>query len=402
VLRLNLTQKFIAFLFGTSQQIVSDAVDAVTTVLLEHFVPANLGLAHLSREDAIRNHSRTFFNALFDNPEEVLFLICDGTYLYIDKPGDFEEQRKTYSLHKHRNLYKPMMIVLPSGYLIDAPGLFYADGSNNDAKIMEYLLKMPELANFVNNNDCVIYDRGFRDVVKQSTDAGLQVYMPSLLPNGQKQFTAIEANQSRRVTMVRWLVESANGRLKNVFPFFKGTIVGSYSAKIQPFFRIACSILNKFYGPLFHQKDKHERIAHALLARIDMPNLLQGRVEELGLIRMTKSWEEASATSVPDFPIMSWENLEEFTLGTYQLTISQRYIKYHMKRDPRFRIYLHRDTPKIVRAKLESRFSRNCFHTLWVEYDPVKEGISGVCGWYCQCKNGARVVGACSHIVAVS
>jgi len=202
--------------------------------------------------------------------------------------------------------------------------------------------------------------------------------------------------------MVRWLVESANGRLKNVFPFFKGTIVGSYSAKIQPFFRISCAILNKFYDPLFNNKEKHARIAQALLARIDMPNLLQGRVEELRLIRMTKSWEEASETSVPEFPRMTWENLEDFTLGSYQLAISERYIKYHMKKDPRFRIYLHSDTPNIIRASLESRFSRNKFHTLWVEYDPLKLGISGVRGWYCQCKNGARVVGACSHVVSVS
>lgn len=62
------------------------------------------------------------FKILYEAPEDTLFPIFDGTYLYIDKPSDFELQKKTWSVQKNRNLVKPMMIVLEDGYVIDAPG----------------------------------------------------------------------------------------------------------------------------------------------------------------------------------------------------------------------------------------------------------------------------------------
>lgn len=60
----------------------------------------------------------------------------------------------------------------------------------------------------------VIVDRGFRDAVTFMEENGLQVHMPFHLPRGKKQHSTTEANISRMVTKVRWVVESANGRLK--------------------------------------------------------------------------------------------------------------------------------------------------------------------------------------------
>jgi len=401
-LRLDLTQRFLAFLFKTQQQVVSESIKAVSKILEDEFVPVNLGFSHMSREEAIRKHSRKFFNQLFEKPEDTLFLTADGTYLFIDKPGDFEEQRKTFSLHKHRNLLKPMMIILPSGYLIDAPGMFYADSNNNDAHIMKYIFKNTELGTFVEEGDCLIYDRGFRDIVEENRRAGLEVYMPSLLPNGRKQFTAVEGNHSRRVTMVRWLVESTNGRLKNVFSFFKGTIVGSHKGKIKPFFKIACALLNKYFDPLFNDAEKHERFAEVVLARLDMPNLLQSRAEELRLIRMTGKWQRASEETVGNFPRLTWAELEEFTLGSYQLFIADKYNKQHLKHDSQYTIYVHEDIPdSMVRGKIQSRFSKSKTHSCWLEYIPGQNGCAAIKGWYCSCKTGARIVGACSHVVSV-
>jgi hypothetical protein len=81
VLRLNLTQTFIAFLFRTEQRVVSQAIQSVSDLLHELYVPRHLGYAHLSREAAIEQHSHVLFNQLF-NKHESLFLIVDGRLLY--------------------------------------------------------------------------------------------------------------------------------------------------------------------------------------------------------------------------------------------------------------------------------------------------------------------------------
>ena len=62
-----------------------------------------------------------------------------GTYLYIDKPSNFDTQRKTYSAQKHRNLIKPMVFVLGDGYILEASGPYICDDRNNDATILKHI-----------------------------------------------------------------------------------------------------------------------------------------------------------------------------------------------------------------------------------------------------------------------
>lgn len=42
-----------------------------------------------------------------------------------------------------------------------------------------------------------------------------------------------------------WVIEAVNGRVKNMFPFFKHTIEGTYVPKIMRFNRVACAIIPK-------------------------------------------------------------------------------------------------------------------------------------------------------------
>ncbi len=62
--------------------------------------------------------------------------------------------------------------------------------------------------------DVLIVDRGFRDVKEFLEKVGLSVYFPSFLKKGEKQLEDEEANKSRLVTKVRWVVEVVNARLK--------------------------------------------------------------------------------------------------------------------------------------------------------------------------------------------
>jgi hypothetical protein len=79
MLRLNVSQRVLAFLFGiTSQSIISETIDAVTEVLIKNFVPLHLGYGHLTR-DQLMTHMRPMYTKLLDRNDEELILILDGT-----------------------------------------------------------------------------------------------------------------------------------------------------------------------------------------------------------------------------------------------------------------------------------------------------------------------------------
>lgn len=57
----------------------------------------------------------------------------------------------SFSMHKHRPLVKPMVVVSTTGYILDVFGPYYANGRNNDSNILEHIL-VSIIAEFCNNN----------------------------------------------------------------------------------------------------------------------------------------------------------------------------------------------------------------------------------------------------------
>ena len=42
--------------------------------------------------------------------DDQLIIVMDSTYLYLQKSSNNEFQRRSFSMHKHRHLIKPMII----------------------------------------------------------------------------------------------------------------------------------------------------------------------------------------------------------------------------------------------------------------------------------------------------
>ncbi|KYN28908.1 hypothetical protein ALC57_01669 [Trachymyrmex cornetzi] len=124
-------------------------------------------------------------------------------------------QRQTYSVHKGRPLVKPMIIVSFTGYIVTIFGPYFADGKNNDANILTTLMRSDasELRSYLKPNDVFVVDRGFRDCLKLLEDLGFIIKMLHFLKDGS-QHTSSEANESRLVTKIRWIIEAVNGLLK--------------------------------------------------------------------------------------------------------------------------------------------------------------------------------------------
>lgn len=201
--------------------------------------------------------------------------------------------------------------------------------------------------------------------------------------------------------MNRWVVEAVNARIKNVFPFFKHTIEGSYVPKLMRFNRIACAISNCYFPPLFTDKDFHDVILQEVVSVTNNTNSLKEEIERLGIQRMTARWEKATGDSVPDFPLLSMDDLKRLTLGTYQIRIAEKYIDHHIRENNQFGIFLHRENNGIIRAKIQSRFSRSKMHNAWIKYDDGEAGYAAIKGLFCTCKVGERSLGCCSHLTSV-
>ena len=54
------------------------------------------------------------------------------------------------------------------------------------------------------------------------------------------------------------------------------------------------------------------------------------------------------------------------------------------------------EIPDVLHVRIQSRHIPSKQYQLWIQY------LNGsVTGWYCQCRAGARVVGACAHVASV-
>ena len=79
-------------------------------------------------------------------------------------------------------------------------------------------------------------------------ELGLNVALPPFL-NGRRQFTSDEANQSRYVTKVRWVVEAVNARMKQ-FKFLSNTVQNSSLPYLEEYLSIACALINRYQAPV--------------------------------------------------------------------------------------------------------------------------------------------------------
>ena len=108
-----------------------------------------------------------------------------------------------------------MIVTSTDGYILSVFGPFLTDAINNDASIIKHCLfeNKGGMLNWLVDDDVVILDRGFRDAINPMKMIGLQPAMPDFLTGGKKQLDATQANRTRCIKKVRWVVESGKNLL---------------------------------------------------------------------------------------------------------------------------------------------------------------------------------------------
>jgi hypothetical protein len=183
-------------------------------------------------------------------------------------------------------------------------GPFLANGHNNDASILEHIAKTStgNFMDFLKEQDVLVVDRGFRDSVRFMQDCGFKVEMPSFLCKTRKQHNTAEANASRLVTKIRWVVEAANGRIKK-WQYINNVVHNSQIPHIGDYVRIVCSVMNRYRPPLKTNDPDDINIGfNMLLKSRENENVLK-QVSSRTFRANSKSWKSIDARdAVIDFP----------------------------------------------------------------------------------------------------
>ncbi|XP_045173214.2 uncharacterized protein LOC123534842 [Mercenaria mercenaria] len=400
-LRTGLSNKLLSVLFGITPAQIQRSITSARLDLMESFVPENIGFEHISHSQFCENHTTPIAKELFTNADDQAVLVMDGTYIYVQKSSNYEFQRRSYSMHKHRPLVKPMVIVGTDGYILAILGPYFSDGKNNDASITKHMMATNEgnIDDWVKENDTCIVDRGFRDSIEFLEERGIQVHMPSFLKKGQKQHSCEEANQNRLITKVRWVVESANGRLKQ-FKLLDKVISNNTIPFITDYLQITGALINKYRRPFSQDQPESADIARKMLIRSRRSNDLLERLQETGMLtkRVVYSLVESKDECLDCFPRITYDQLRDITLGVYQLKQAPYYTREHME-DGDYLLYVHKEEKELLKFKIQSRHSNSMEHSLWILFEPNPD--DPIQGWYCTCKVGARVVGCCAHVASV-
>jgi hypothetical protein len=273
------------------------------------------------------------------------------------------------------------------GYIVSAFGPYFADSKNNDAEIIKNIITNNKggTHDWLRPDDILVVDRGFRDCLP---------LLEKFLNKSQKQFTTEEANDTRLTTKVRWVVEAANGRLKQ-WRFFDKVMPNTLIPVVSDYFSIICSLINRFSHVYVTDTSKDDKIAKKILSLLQETNELQKYVKQLKDGNEKKlTWTALDATgTVKDFPRLSLDSLMDLTLGVYQLKQAKTYAIEHIDPDGAYEVKVAIQEKAIIRARIQSRHVNAVQYDVWLKYCSNE-----ILGWYCTCKVGARVVGCCAHI----
>ncbi|CAF4370868.1 unnamed protein product [Rotaria sp. Silwood2] len=364
-LRLALSNRILAVLFHLdNKRVVSHIISQVRKALMKEFVPYHLNLQHINRQTAIEEHQTAI-----------------ATILYTNKPNQ----------------------LCVDGYILRALGPFFSDYKNNDASILKHSLYKNEqdIINWLHKDNVLIVDRGFRDVIPTIKHFGYEAVMPSSL-NRREQLSTEEANYTRLITKVRWIIESVNGQIKQ-WKYFSQTIQNSSLRFISNYLDITCALINAFRPRPVSDIHAGSELAYRMLEKFNEQTNIQVRLSQIAKER--SDWKKYDAQMCL-FPELSQDDVRSLCCGSYQVKQAMSYIQEHLTPSPlyddefEFIVELSSYNDDLVRARFSSRHSNNKNYIAVIQYDN-KNTEQPINGWYCTCTSGRRDVGCCVHVAAL-
>jgi hypothetical protein len=151
----------------------------------------------------------------------------------------------------------------------------------------------------------------------------LRAEIPSFL-HKQKQFSTSDANRTRLLTKLRWVVESGN-TAPTIFSFdlfilvnskikcwkyFAQTIRNSTLPTVGIDLDIICAIQNKYFRPALNDRLGGEQMAEIMKSLLNAPNPLHEFLE----VNPVLKWKKFDALYCT-FPMLMEDDIREITFG---------------------------------------------------------------------------------------
>lgn len=381
-----------------TEKVVNDSIHSVLNCFEHVVLPKNFGVTAFSREFFVQQ-SAPISDMLHGCFPDRLRLICDGTYLRHEKSSNNAYQRKSYSGQKKTPLCKPFTICTTNGFTVDAPGPF--NGNVNDAAILRKVLEDPNgISSILKPGDQFILDRGFRDVIPYLEEKGYTVLMPAL-KGKRNQLTAAESNNSRFVTVLRWVVEAIHGILGQKYRLLHHQFRNNMLHDAGTYTRIAYFLLNKFGKRLNVANEKMHMIVDRMKSQNHEFNELAIEIEDSNLNRKTVPFQSISSSDLLDFPRLELEDLQLLFTGSYQLGQAISYLGEMLDEQGNLALKFLKDRPEIVRFEVRSRHVNAKTYKCYVKFVVDGCGIDAIQGYCCNCANGLRTIGCCSHVASL-
>jgi len=361
-LRMGLSGEELGALYGAiSIYQIREMIKFVRDLLFEELTPLYLGTKQgITRAEIIENHTTKMAQVLLAAHCSAVISIWDATYIYIEKSANYYFQRSTFSMHKHTNLLKFMVMCATDGHIIDVVGPFICNGKNNDASMTEDILanKINQLEHFFEKMDVFVVDRGFRDCIEYIESKGFTAKMPSFLGK-KKQHSSIESNGSRVVTKIRWVIESVFGRIKK-WKYFANILINKNIPFIERDFKNICAIINKYRPQIADTNDfDQELVFNKMLILSKKENHFAKKAINFKNL-ITKKNKQFDPLTI-EFPKLTEEYLQHLTMGVYQLKQALSYTKEHLQEDGKYIFELFEQDKNILHVKLKSRFQAKQF-----------------------------------------
>lgn len=401
-------------MFNISARTVARRIKTVRSSMEKDLLPIQLDRVK-TREELIEQ-STDLCQALFstdDSPKAVL--ICDGTYIFVNKSQNYDFQKKTYTSQKKTNFVRIMMCVTANGTIIHATGPHQATA--NDAKVLQEIDAQADAFSMLRPGDVLILDRGFRDCKEYFEAKGIIVYMPFFLDRSKKnnQLSTNEANRTRFVTAVRFVVEVRNGHMKTIWKIFNMEWNSLWLPHLMVDFQICASLLNLYQGAVISNRGIEHDIAERMKSRLSARNYLAEVVLNTKFDRHLKEFQPFLLFD--DLPMLTGLDLIWIALGKYQIKQSASYCSQHMKNcEGRFDMFSLPDSicqtyfptfysdickPILLMTQLKSRHISRKYYNSFVMVNGIGSGENVVLSYCCECYNGLRTVGCCSHVMTL-
>jgi hypothetical protein len=231
-------------------------------------------------------------------------------------------------------------------------------------------------------------------------EQGYTVLMPAL-QSGDVQLSTTDANCSRLVTKLRWVVEAVHGIVGQKCKLLHNQLHNSLLPSLATYCKVACFLQNHLGRRLNSDVAELDTVVDRIQSSLSCVNSLADEVQANNWTRITKPFQTWSSDELPDFPELTLEQLRLFFTGSYQLKQAISYLAEMMKDEDYLHLLYLKENPDILRFEVQSRHINRQKYKVFLHYEPNSTSIDGIKRYCCTCKNGNRTVGCCSHVAAI-